>query len=63
MSIEKIKSQLDKIGSYLWGDKFSPWYLIFASLIVMFFFLGSRDLWTQESRWANICQQMISAVL
>ncbi|MEI6054788.1 MAG: glycosyltransferase family 39 protein [Lentisphaerota bacterium] len=59
MSIEKIKSQLDKIGSYLWGDKFSPWYLIFASLIVMFFFLGSRDLWTQESRWANICQQMI----
>lgn len=59
MNIKKIKTQLDKTGSYLWGDKFSPWYLIFASLTVMFFLLGSRDLWTQESRWANICQQMI----
>lgn len=25
----------------------------------MFFLLGGRDLWTQETRWANICQQMI----
>lgn len=59
MNFNKIKNQLDKLGSYLWGEKFSPWYLIFASLLVMFFLLGSRDLWTQESRWANICQQMI----
>lgn len=59
MSKEKIKDKIDKIGSYLWGEKFNPWYLIFASLAVMFFLLGSRDLWTQESRWANICQQMV----
>ena len=59
MSVEKIKFHLDKIANYLWGEKFSPWYLIIVSLIVMFFLLGSRDLWTQESRWANICQQMI----
>ncbi len=54
-----MKKVLDRLSDYLWGESFSPWYLIITALIVMFFFLGGRDLWTQETRWANICQQMI----
>ncbi len=50
---------LKKASSYLWGENFSPWYLIFASIIIMLLMLGVKELWTGESRWANICQQMI----
>lgn len=35
------------------------WLLFFAATMVLFFMLGGRDLWTQEIRWANICQQML----
>lgn len=54
-----MKKVLDKLLDYFWGVSFSPWYLIITAFILLFFFLGGRDLWTQETRWANICQQMI----
>ncbi|MCP4177441.1 MAG: dolichyl-phosphate-mannose--protein mannosyltransferase [bacterium] len=50
---------LKKASSYLWGENFNPWYLIFASIVIMLLMLGVKELWTGESRWANICQQMI----
>jgi len=59
MSKNKFHRFGDSVASYLWGEKFSPWYLIIASLFIMLFMLGGRDLWTQESRWANISQQMM----
>jgi len=34
-------------------------WLFIASSIILFFMLGSRELWTQESRWAAICFEMI----
>jgi 4-amino-4-deoxy-L-arabinose transferase-like glycosyltransferase len=54
-----MKKVLDILSDYLWGESFSSWYLIMTAFMLMFFFLGGRDLWTQETRWANICQQMI----
>ena len=54
-----MKKFLDRLSDYFWGESFSPWYLIITAFILTFFFLGGRDLWTQETRWANICQQMI----
>jgi 4-amino-4-deoxy-L-arabinose transferase-like glycosyltransferase len=35
------------------------WLLFFAAFAVIFFMLGGKELWTQEIRWANICQQML----
>jgi hypothetical protein len=42
----------------LWGPKAKVQTLLFASLIMLFLFLGSRDLWTQEHRWADIVAGM-----
>ena len=48
-----------RIADYLWGTKYSIFILIIATAILMFFMLDAKELWTQEWRWANICQQMI----
>lgn len=42
------------IGQYLWGEKARPVWLYIAALLLLFAYLGSKEIWTQEHRWADI---------
>lgn len=42
----------------LWGQRANFKSLFIASLVLLFLFLGARDLWTQEHRWADIVAGM-----
>lgn len=46
--------RLSTITENLWGSKAKVSYLLMAAAILMFTLLGTRDLWTQEHRWADI---------
>ncbi|MCD6039490.1 MAG: arnT 1 [Gammaproteobacteria bacterium] len=46
------------LAELLWGKKARFSYLIFATLILLFGMLGSREIWTQEHRWADIVYTM-----
>ena len=39
---------------YLWGKKAQARYLIIATILLLGFMLGARELWTMEARWADI---------
>ena len=49
-----MQSSADK----LWGKEAKLFYLILVAGILLFGFLGSRELWTQEHRWADIVASM-----
>lgn len=42
----------------LWGKRAKLSYLIIASIVLLFTFLGAREIWTQEHRWADIVAGM-----
>ncbi len=42
----------------LWGREAKFKYLFLASILLLFGMLGSRELWTQEHRWADIVTNM-----
>lgn len=42
----------------LWGENGKTRYLFIAAFILLFTFLGGRDIWTQEHRWADIVATM-----
>ena len=42
------------IEDYLWGRKARLSYLMIAATILLFTLLGTKDIWTQEHRWADI---------
>jgi 4-amino-4-deoxy-L-arabinose transferase-like glycosyltransferase len=42
----------------LWGQKSRTAYLWMAAAVVLFGFLGTHDIWTQEHRWADIVMGM-----
>lgn len=46
------------LTDYLWGKKAKFSYLFIAAIILLFAFLGSREIWTQEHRWADIVYGM-----
>lgn len=46
------------IAEFLWGNKAKFKFLLLASVILIFTFLGSREIWTQEHRWADIVAGM-----
>src|SRR5437762_514839 len=46
--------RLSIIAESLWGNKAKFSYLLLAAVLLIFTFLGSRDIWTQEHRWADI---------
>jgi 4-amino-4-deoxy-L-arabinose transferase-like glycosyltransferase len=48
---KELKKMLTDI---LWGKKSRFSYLFVASVILLFAFLGTREIWTQEHRWADI---------
>lgn len=41
-----------------WGKQSKALYLMIASVLMLFIFLGSREIWTQEHRWADIVAGM-----
>lgn len=43
---------------YLWGSRARLITLICCSIFLIFAFLGARDIWTQEHRWADIVAGM-----
>ncbi len=43
----------------LWGREASFVYLMVAGIVMLFTLLGSRELWTQEHRWADIVFAMM----
>src|SRR5438876_10535459 len=43
----------------LWGKSATFRYLLIASGIMSFSFLGSTEIWTQEHRWADIVYNML----
>ncbi len=43
----------------LWGKSATFLYLFIASVVLLFTCLGSREIWTQEHRWADIVYAML----
>lgn len=50
--------RLSTAADYLWGSKAKVSYLLLASILLLFTFLGGREIWTQEHRWADIVSGM-----
>lgn len=48
-----------RIADFLWGEKSSIWLVVLVAIISIFTFLGAKEIWTQEWRWANIAHQMM----
>jgi len=46
-------------SEWLWGKSAPLTYLLLASAILLFTCLGSREIWTQEHRWADIVSAML----
>lgn len=42
----------------LWGKNAKVIYLLLAAVVMLFTMLGSREIWTQEHRWADIVSGM-----
>src|SRR5476649_1578968 len=42
----------------LWGNKSKAIYLLLAASVLLLAMLGSREIWTQEHRWADIVSGM-----
>lgn len=49
---------LSTLMDRLWGPQAKVKSLLIASILLLFLFLGARDLWTQEHRWADIVAGM-----
>ncbi|MDX1901661.1 MAG: glycosyltransferase family 39 protein [Gammaproteobacteria bacterium] len=48
------------IAQKLWGENAKFLYLFFTALVLLFCGLGSKDIWTQEHRWADIVSAMFA---
>lgn len=48
------------IEQKLWGQKGHLSYLLVAAVVLLFFALGVKDIWTQEHRWADIVSTMLA---
>ncbi len=47
------------LANLLWGENGDIYIVLLIALVALFAFLGAKELWTQEWRWANIAHQMI----
>lgn len=50
--------RFSNLSDYLWGKNAKVIYLLIAALILLCTMLGSREIWTQEHRWADIVSAM-----
>lgn len=48
------------ISTLMWSNKAKLHYLLFVSCCLLFAWLGGREIWTQEHRWADIVAGMFS---
>ncbi len=46
------------LSDLLWGQRAKLSYLVVAAIVLLFAMLGSREIWTQEHRWADIVYAM-----
>jgi len=49
---------LKTFADYLWGSKANLKNLFIFTVLILFALLGTRDIWTQEHRWAEIVAGM-----
>lgn len=49
---------MQSLAELFWGKKSRLIYLLIAAAVLLLAFLGSRELWTQEHRWADIVSGM-----
>jgi 4-amino-4-deoxy-L-arabinose transferase-like glycosyltransferase len=50
--------KLSATAELLWGSRSRFRWLLVVSVIVLFSFLGAKEIWTQEHRWADIVAGM-----
>lgn len=50
--------KLSNVSTMMWGEKAKYRYLLAASCVLLFAWLGGREIWTQEHRWADIVAGM-----
>ncbi|HEX4044712.1 MAG TPA: glycosyltransferase family 39 protein [Gammaproteobacteria bacterium] len=50
--------KLQTLTEVLWGNRAKVSYLFIVAVILLFTFLGAKDIWTQEHRWADIVSGM-----
>ncbi len=50
--------KLSTIAEWLWGSRSHVRWLLFFAAILLFSFLGAKEIWTQEHRWADIVAGM-----
>lgn len=53
------KTQSKSPTQFLWGEQAKLIWLLLATLLITTIMLGSRELWTQEGRWAAIIGEML----
>lgn len=53
-----MKTQNEKLPKF-WQENASIWPLVFYAAASLFFMLGAKSIWTQESRWAEISSMML----
>jgi 4-amino-4-deoxy-L-arabinose transferase-like glycosyltransferase len=50
--------KISAVAEFLWGSQSKFRWLLLVSLILLFSFLGAKEIWTQEHRWADIVAGM-----
>lgn len=50
--------KLSAAADFLWGSRAKFRWLFVISIILLFSFLGAKEIWTQEHRWADIVAGM-----
>lgn len=56
--MKAIPTLADLLPALLWGKRARLSHLLIAAIILLFAFLGAREIWTQEQRWADIVLNM-----
>jgi 4-amino-4-deoxy-L-arabinose transferase-like glycosyltransferase len=50
--------KLTSAADYLWGKRAGVRWLFAIAILLLFTFLGAKEIWTQEHRWADIVSGM-----
>ena len=50
--------KLSAAANFLWGSRSTLRWLLLVAIILLFSFLGAKEIWTQEHRWADIVAGM-----
>src|SRR5580698_8661327 len=56
--LRTLRTFMKSAAELFWGKHSKALYLMMASILMLFLFLGSREIWTQEHRWADIVSGM-----